>query len=230
MPKYGFAIDPTGNAVCASKDWPEQNCSAGYLLFVYGTVPDPISVCPDSHQKCLRKAESVIQQILEQMSTKENNMDFTLIATSIRNGLQRVNQQIRAISKYLGHGIYIGGTILFFRNERYLVMPFGGGDVCIWSEQAKQISHIGDPVMNTYITQNPLGNKELWTCKYWTDILRQGNRLLISSVPFRNTPQICNSIITGTQPGFGKDAAANLLQQELEKYDLTPVAVMDIHY
>ena len=229
MLKYGSSVDATGSAVCAVKQWPEVNCTGGYLLFVYGTQPDPISVCPDSHRKCLRKTEANLQGCLEQLSKSGGKADHAFAAAVISDAIQRTNAQIHEIAAYLGQSICIGGVIAFFHDTHYIIVPFGGGDTALWSQQAQSLTHIGDPVTNDYVTTNPIGGHSTWTGKYWNGTLAPDTRLLLCSNPLRATPEILDKIRQGCQPESHDDTLALLLRQTLERNELPPVAVLDFH-
>lgn len=226
--KYGFATDGTDRVVCGVKTFPDAECTAGYLLFSYGTKPDVISVCPDSHRKCLIKTESIMQACLEQLSDSDGRTDTLFVAAKINDAIQNANSQVYNIASYLGQSICIGGVFAFFYRNDYLVVPFGGGYAYEWNLQ-KQLLPLGDPIRNAYITENPIGTTKIWVGKYWNGTLQPGTRLLLCSNPLPNDPKIFEAIETGSQPGNHNDTLPLLLRQVLEKYDLPPVAAMDFH-
>lgn len=225
MPKYGFTTDDTGTAVCAVKDWPQ--ISAGYLLFCYGTVPDPNSVCPDSHQKCLRKAESILQTSLTQIAQTTGHIDHAYAATIICDGIRKANAQVHEIAAYLGQSICIGGVVAFFYKEEYVLVPFGGGSICAWD--GIKLTRIGDPILNEYVTINPIGSNSTWTGKYWSGTLQDNTRLLLTSIPLREDPETVECISKGSTNSSNDHTTALLLRQLLLKRDLPPVAVLDFH-
>ena len=226
---YGFSTDASGKAVCAVKQWPETGSTVGYLLFCFGTEPDPLSVCPDSHMRCLRKSEAQLQAALDTLFGGNVQADHAYIAANLSDIIQRINSQIYDISAFLGQSICIGGGITVVVRDQFVTVPFGGGQVYQWTQE-KQLKRIGDPNPNRCIAVNPIGSGSKWTGKYWTGKLQPGTRLLTVSCLLADDTITLDTIGQGSQPESHDDTAAILLRQLLEKQDLTPIGVLDLHF
>lgn len=171
--------------------------------------------------------ESQLQTCLEQLSGNPGRMDHTFVAATVNDTMQKTNAEIYSIASCLGQSICIGGVIAFFSENQYIVIPFGGGDICLWSEQ--KLTHIGDPITNEYITRNPIGCHTSWTGKYWNGTLLPNSRLILSSNPLKYTNEIITALTEGSLPESHDDTVSLLLRQYLEKHSLPPIAVLDFH-
>lgn len=228
MLKYGYSTDQSNQVVCAVKQWKDKDCTAGYLLFSYGTLPDPMSVCPDSHMRCLKKTEGMLQEALEQLGTMPDQSDHAYIAAYLNDVMQKSNLQIREIAAFLGQCICIGGVITFIASDRYLIIPFGGGEIYLWLT-GNELKRIGEQKLHQFISANPIGCYQMWTGKYWTGSIQAGMRVILTSVPIEEDKQILQVLTEGSKPESHDHTLALLLRQQLEKTDLKPVAVLDLH-
>lgn len=226
MANYGFDADHSGHAVCAFKDWPDRNIAIGLLLFSYGTVLNPQSICPDAREQALRLAKTMVQAEMEEIAKSDGCTDMQYVATRICDSLKTANERICALNALLGQGTYVGGVIVYFVGTQYFYLPFGGGVIYLWNGyELRQLMHKEE---NDNLIRNAVGGVGDWTGECRRDNLPERASLFCMTDELPYEEAVNEKLRDGLKEATHPNTAAMLLRRELVHTAQPPSAVLEM--
>lgn len=225
MVEFGFDTVQDG-CVCLAKRWKKQNVTAGFLLTAFGTLPAVDSISQDSMKASLTITAGAIQECLESAATSDGSQDLLYCATRLMDTFAAVHGRIRALRSLLGQGIYIGGAVVYFAGQQYILFPFGGVSCHTWDgiELIRQGSSAFEPGADGLI-HDAIGCTESWKGQCWQGTLAPGRHLLcMTGEPDQEAARKSLRQATGRHP----NTLAMLLRREQQKVCTLPAGVLDL--
>lgn len=227
MAEFGFDTDSSGNCICTAKKWDAKGILAGSLLFAFGNKAHPHSVCTDSHAQAVALADTMLRDQLEQIATGDGALDLQFAAAKICDTLNQINTRIRAISAFLGQGIYLGGVITYIASADFLILPFGGGVVYQWDGQTlyqEKAKNSKDRLL-----RDALGASSVWQGDYWMGTLPPEAKIFAMTGVLPDISTAATQLAAGSVSGSHTNTTSMLLRRELETTRIPPYAVIEYH-
>lgn len=224
MTSYGFDADTSGQSLCAVKEWQDKQIAVGILLFTYGTVPHPLSVCPDAGPKVLQITKALIQAEAEKIVNHDGSTDIQYAAARLSDSLAAANKRICELNALLGQGIYVGGVIVYLSTDQYLAMPFGGAVVYTWN--GYYLQPIAQDKSDNLI-RDALGSKEAWECNCWRARLQERTSIFCMTEALLYEDAVSEKLHESMKFASHPNTASMLLRRELEHSTQPPSAVLE---
>lgn len=142
------------------KTWPDQDRAAGIFLTCFGTIPDPVSICADSHQRALEITRRILQNAFDSVVPDDVASDIRFVAAKISEALKECNRRVRSFGLFLGEGIYIAGCVIYYTNGQYFAVSFGGIRAYLWN--GENLIPLVKEHNKPYV-MDALGSVEAWT-------------------------------------------------------------------
>lgn len=225
MTSYGFDADSSGHSLCAVKEWPDKKITVGILLFTFGTVPHPLSVCPDAGKKVLQLSKSLIQAEAEKIAENDGATDIQYAAARLSDSLVAANKRICELSALIGQGIYVGGAIIYCSSDQYLAIPFGGAVVYTWNGYYLQA--IAQEKSDNLI-RDAIGSKKGWKSNCWRARLQERTSVFCMTEALLYEDAASEKLREGMKDASHPNTASMILRRELEHSSQPPCAVLEL--
>lgn len=224
---YGFDALPAESACCAAKTWPERNVSAGIMLYVFGTVPDPNAISKDAHTQTLYQVRNRLLEKIEEIAEGIGANDIRYANMILLDTLNDCNLRVREIRSFLGQGIYLGGTVVYTSGKTFCAISFGGSSVFRWSDHS--ITRLGN-VPQDQLIRNALGGREAWKPDIFLDDFTESDRGLLAISSWSVHTEFClKQLVEGIQSKSQLvHTPSILIRHEVEKITGAPSAVMEL--
>ena len=158
----------------------EQNGQflGGAILSGFGTKPIPGAICDDAIARVVEFTAHHIQRVINGLLERQV-ADMHYAQQVLKAQLQKINDSVNYVNRYMGQAVYITGVICYVAHERYLCLPFGGSHAYLWTgteftPQKNQNDHYEDPL---YI-YDAIGGGNAWTAIFQEGEFPVGSQLL----------------------------------------------------
>lgn len=220
--RIGYDATEAAAAACAHRI--QGDVGAGILLTGYGTAPDPDAVDSSGLEQAVKCAMGFLTGGIDQTLSSNGRLDLRYAAAKILDALQSANRQIRQYGRYVGQGVYVGGTVTYIiPGGQYLLAPFGGC-AAYTADSSLQVTRQGD-TGEKYVT-DALGCRETWSGKFWQGTLSQDCRLICLSDQLNLTEIHAQIQMTGGAANH-PNTTAMVLRRILEHSSPYPAAVLE---
>lgn len=223
---YGFDARPAEHACCAAKTWLGKNVSAGIMLYVFGTTPDPNAICTDAHKQAINLIRVMLMEKLEEITSGIGANDVRYASMMLLDTLNDCNLRIRELRAFLGQGIYLGGTVIYTSARSCCVITFGGCSAYLWTEHS--ITRFGTPP-DSHLIRDALGGREAWKPEVFQHSFSDADRgLLVVSAPNINAEYCLKQLVDGLRSDSQiSHTPSILIRHEIEKVTGSPSAVLE---
>ena len=182
MIKAGSATDKQ-HAVALWKTAESEACTAGLTLAGFATHPMPGCIHDDAVQEAINFAAYYLQMALIPL-LDQDCVDLEVAKKQIGTQLSKLNDSISYLSRKMGQGIYLAGTVCYIAGEQYICQAFGNARIYRWEQgigtlQSKLPASVLD---GPYIT-DAIGGKALWTADFCEGTLPANTQLLCVTAP-----------------------------------------------
>lgn len=225
MVAYGLGLEKPDNISCFGKVWTEKERGIGALLFSFGTVPDPFSICPDSHSRALDIVRRMIQDSADHFAVEDGGSDVRLAAMRLSDCLQEANTRVRKLGQFLGHGIYIGGVITYLAGSQYVVITFGGASAYLWD--GAKLTLLNEEPTRPYVT-DALGCQLFWKGREQIGELAEKTSVISATHPFMDIPACEKTLSIKALSGSHPNTNSMMLNRILEKQGHRQTAVAEL--
>lgn len=220
---FGYDTDGERLFRCAFYTVPEKKMAAACLLHGFGTVPHRNMAEPQGIRKGLDLSMGQFLNTIEFTIYAEGCKDLRYVATHIVDEIQRVNSRLREAGAILGQGIYIGGAIVYFVENHYLLIPFGGAAVYIAGQNS--LIHQAEKPSADGLIRDAIGGAGVWKGRCWQGILPYDSSMFLLSEDLKDTDHTFQKI----EPALTSDAHPNTPSMLLRRSQMPQIgAVLEI--
>ena len=182
MIRCGFASDKE-NATCLYKTSIDGDIAAGLMLTGFGTPPVPGAICDNPIQKTVDFAATYFQKVMDTLLEQEYT-DLEAVKSILLQKCAKLNDNLAHISRSVGFGVYLTGTICYVANERFICLPFGGAYACVWDrENFTPLTNKALPEQDPLYIRDALGGAITWPGAFDEGTLAVGSQILCMTQP-----------------------------------------------